>query len=120
MKKTEQYEFYRRLAELNPEPRGELVWHNPYTLLIAVVLSAQATDVSVNKATKDLYKAVKTPKDMLSLRETKLKKYIKTIGLYNSKSKNIISLSKILIRKFNSKVPTEFMDLLSLPGVGKT
>jgi len=110
--------IFKNLSTNFPKPKSELNYINNYTFLIAVVLSAQATDVSVNKATKDLYKAVKTPKDMLSLGETKLKKYIKTIGLYNSKSKNIISLSKILIRKFNSKVPTEFMDLLSLPGVG--
>ena len=119
MKKTEQYEFYRRLAELNPEPRGELVWHNPYTLLIAVVLSAQATDVGVNKATEKLFKLVDKPEQMVALGEKKLRDYIKTIGLFNTKAKNVIGLSKRLIESHKSLVPKDRESLEELPGVGR-
>ena len=109
---------YKTLAKKIGAPKTELNYLNPYTFLISVVLSAQATDKSVNAATKDLFKVVKTPKDMVVLGERKLKGYIKTIGLYNSKAKNVLNLSKILINDYNSKVPSEFKDLISLPGVG--
>ena len=109
---------YRTLAKKIGEPKTELNYRNPYTFLVSVVLSAQATDKSVNNATRDLFKTVKTPKDMVALGERKLKNYIKTIGLYNSKAKNLINLSKILIKNYQSKIPTNFKDLVSLPGVG--
>ena len=104
---------YRTLAKKIGEPKTELNYLNPYTFLVSVVLSAQATDKSVNAATRDLFKAIKTPKDMVTLGERKLKGYIKTIGLYNSKAKNVINLSKILIKDYQSKVPIEFKDLFS-------
>ena len=109
---------YRTLAKKIGEPKTELNYRNPYTFLVSVVLSAQATDKSVNNATRDLFKTVKTPKDMVALGERKLKNYIKTIGLYNSKAKNVINLSKILIKNYQSKIPSDFKDLISLPGVG--
>ena len=96
----------------------ELQYTNQYTFLISVVLSAQATDISVNKVTKKLFKVVKNPQDMIKLGEINLKKHIKTIGLYNAKAKNIINLSKILKNKYNSKIPSDFNALTSLPGVG--
>lgn len=103
----------------NPEPKTELVFTNNYTLLVAVVLSAQSTDVGVNKATKALFKIADTPEKMLKLGEKNLKKYINTIGLYNGKAANIIKLSEILVKKFNSEVPQDFESLKSLPGVGQ-
>ena len=104
--KPEQIEkFYAALAKANPDPRGELDYINPYTLLVAVVLSAQATDVSVNKATEPLFKIADTPEKMLKLGEGKLKDYIKTIGLYNMKAKNVIALSRILIEQFGGMIP---------------
>ena len=109
---------YRTLAKKIGEPKTELNYRNAYTFLVSVVLSAQATDKSVNNATRDLFKTVKTPKDMVALGERKLKSYIKSIGLYNSKAKNIINLSKILIEDYQSKIPSKFSDLISLPGVG--
>jgi endonuclease-3 len=112
-------EFFRRLAKQRPEPRSELNYINPYTLLVAVVLSAQATDTGVNKATQKLFARVTTPEQMLKLGEVALKTYIKTIGLFNGKAKNIIALSKILIDKFGGKVPRAHEDLESLPGVGR-
>ena len=118
MNKSSINSVYITLAKKIGEPKTELNYHNPYTFLVSVVLSAQATDKSVNKATRDLFKSVKTPKNMVALGERKLKGYIKTIGLYNSKAKNIINLSKILINDYKSKVPTEFKDLTNLPGVG--
>tara|TARA_A100001015_G_scaffold254692_1_gene295672 strand:+ start:934 stop:1569 length:636 start_codon:yes stop_codon:yes gene_type:complete len=118
MDKSSINSVYRILAKKIGEPKTELNYQNPYTFLISVVLSAQATDKSVNNATKDLFKVVKTPKDMVALGERKLKGYIKTIGLYNSKAKNVINLSKILIKDYQSKIPSEFNDLTSLPGVG--
>jgi len=113
------HEFYRRLAELNPEPASELEYVNPYTLLVAVVLSAQATDVGVNKATGPLFKVVDSPEKMVALGETGLKGYIKTIGLFNTKAKNVIALSKLLIEKHGSKVPRDRELLQELPGVGR-
>jgi endonuclease-3 len=111
--------FFRRLAEANPNPRGELEYINPYTLLVAVVLSAQATDVSVNKATEPLFKVADTPRKMLALGEARLKDYIRTIGLYNTKAKNIIRLSEILLRDHGGQVPQEREALQTLPGVGR-
>jgi len=112
-------EFFSRLQKQNPEPRGELEYINPYTLLVAVVLSAQATDTGVNKATRALFKAVKTPEDMVQLGETGLKGYIKTIGLFNGKARNIIALSQLLIGQHHSQVPASREELVKLPGVGR-
>ncbi|MDA9163663.1 endonuclease III [Rickettsiaceae bacterium] len=103
----------------NPEPVTELEYGNHFTLTVAVVLSAQATDVSVNKATKALFVDYDTPEGILALGEDGLKKYIKTIGLYNSKAKNIIALCRILIDNYNSQIPNEFDELIKLPGVGR-
>ena len=119
MKKTEFDEFYRRLADLNPEPQGELDWHDPYTLLVAVVLSAQATDVGVNKATGPLFKIADTPEQMVKLGEAKLRGYIKTIGLFNTKAKNVIGLSQKLIDEHGAQVPEDRDALETLPGVGR-
>lgn len=105
--------------EQNPHPKTELIFTNNYTLLVAVVLSAQSTDIGVNKATKELFKIADTPEKMLQLGEKNLKKYINTIGLYNSKAANVIELSKRLIEKFNSQVPEDFSALISLAGVGQ-
>jgi len=112
-------EFYRRLAERDPEPKGELNYVNNFTLLVAVVLSAQATDVGVNKATGPLFKIADTPKKMVALGEAKLRDYIKTIGLFNSKAKNIIALSEILIKEHKGIVPENDVALEKLPGVGR-
>ena len=119
MKKADIEEFYRRLQEQLPEPKGELNYVNPYTLLVAVVLSAQATDIGVNKATGPLFKVVQTPEEMVALGEAKLRNYIKTIGLFNAKAKNTIGLSKLLIEKHNSEVPRDRDALEALPGVGR-
>jgi endonuclease-3 len=112
-------EFFRRLRAVIPEPKTELEYENPYTLLIAVVLSAQATDASVNKATKTLFEVADTPERMVRLGERGLKGHIKTIGLYNSKAKNIIALSRALIEKHGGRVPREREALEALPGVGR-
>ncbi len=119
MKKDQIHEFYGRLEKAMPEPRGELDYVNPYTLLVAVVLSAQATDVGVNKATRPLFKKVKTPKQMVALGEGKLKDFIKTIGLFNTKAKNVIGLSEKLLRDHNGVVPDDQLALEALPGVGR-
>ncbi len=119
MPKAEVAEFYRRLAALNPEPQGELNFVNPYTLLVAVALSAQATDISVNKATERLFQDVKTPQAMVALGEEGLKEHIKTIGLYNSKAKNVIKLSEILLSEYGGEVPDDQAALEKLPGVGR-
>jgi endonuclease-3 len=111
--------FFRRLAKVNPNPRGELEYINPYTLLVAVVLSAQATDASVNKATEPLFRIADTPAKMLALGEARLKEYIRTIGLYNTKAKNIIRLSELLLRDHGGRVPQEREALQTLPGVGR-
>ncbi len=103
----------------NPEPVTELEYDNHFTLTVAVVLSAQATDVSVNKATKTLFADHDTPEAIFALGEEGLKKYIKTIGLYNSKAKNIIALCRLLIDNYNSQIPNEFDELIKLPGVGR-
>ncbi len=119
MKKADIVTFYDRLAGEIEIPRTELEYVNPYTLLVAVALSAQATDVSVNKATGPLFKAADSPEKMLALGEAKLKDYIKTIGLYNSKAKNVIKLSRILIEEHGSEVPEDRDALEKLPGVGR-
>ena len=119
MKKADIDAFYRRLSEQNPDPQGELNWHNPYTLLVAVVLSAQATDVGVNKATGPLFEIVETPEQMVALGETKLRDYIKTIGLFNTKAKNVIGLSQRLVDDHASRVPEDRDALEALPGVGR-
>ena len=118
MKRYKIDRIFRNLAKNISNPKTELQYKNSYTFLISVVLSAQATDKSVNEATKELFKVVKKPEEMIMLGERKLKTYIKTIGLYNSKAKNIINLSKILIKKYKSKIPKDFNLLISLPGVG--
>ena len=102
-----------------PEPKGELCYVNPYTLLVAVVLSAQATDVGVNKATGPLFKVADTPEKMVALGEAKVRNYIKTIGLFNAKAKNVIALSKLLIAHHDSDVPRDREALEALPGVGR-
>ena len=119
MKQADIFEFFRRLAEDNPSPETELEFGNTYQLLVAVVLSAQSTDVGVNKATRELFKTVKTPVQMVALGEEGLKQHIKIIGLFNSKAKNVIALSEILVRDFAGEVPADRDVLTSLPGVGR-
>ncbi|MBI3113597.1 MAG: endonuclease III [Rhodospirillales bacterium] len=111
--------FFARLAAANPAPKGELDFVNPYTLLVAVVLSAQATDVGVNKATGSLFKAADTPAKMLALGEARLKGFIKTIGLFNTKTRNVMALSRILVEKHGGEVPRDRESLEALPGVGR-
>ena len=117
--KAEVEEFFARLKKLDPEPKTELQYVNPYTLLVAVVLSAQATDKGVNKATAPLFKAVTGPEQMVALGEEKLAQAIKTIGLYRGKARNVIALSKILIEQHGGKVPRDRAALEALPGVGR-
>jgi endonuclease-3 len=119
MKPADIKEFFKRLKKQNPDPKGELDYTNTYTLLVAVVLSAQATDTGVNRATKDLFKIVKTPEDMVKLGEAGLKKHIKTIGLFNTKAKNVIALSHQLIANHGGRVPQTREELVKLPGVGR-
>ena len=119
MKKAEVFEFFRRLAELNPDPETELEYRDPYTLLVAVALSAQATDVSVNLATRKLFRIADTPEKMVALGEEGLKEHIKTIGLFNTKAKNVIALSQMLLDDFGGKVPDVREALETLPGVGR-
>ncbi len=117
--RREAEEFFSRLHKDNPEPRTELVYKNPYTLLVAVVLSAQATDKGVNKATENLFKAADTPAKMLALGEEGLIGYIKTIGLFRNKAKNVIALSKALLEKHAGEVPKSREALEELSGVGR-
>lgn len=119
MKKPDIAEFFRRLAERLPEPETELQYRNTYTLLVAVVLSAQATDVGVNRATKELFKTVDTPEKMVKLGEAGLVQHIKTIGLYRNKAKNVIALSRMLIEHHGGEVPRDREALQALPGVGR-
>jgi endonuclease-3 len=119
MKKDKIEAFYANLAKAMPEPKGELNYVNPYTLLVAVVLSAQATDVGVNKATGPLFKVVDTPQKMVDLGEARLKSFIKTIGLFNTKAKNVIALSEILVEKYAGEIPRTRDALQELPGVGR-
>jgi endonuclease-3 len=119
MKKADVFEFFRRLAEDNPSPETELESVNTYTLLVAVVLSAQATDAGVNKATRRLFEKVTTPEQMVVLGEDALKEHIKTIGLFNTKAKNVIALSQALIDEHGGQVPAGRAALEKLPGVGR-
>lgn len=112
-------EFFKRLRDNNPEPKGELVYHNPFTLLVAVALSAQSTDKGVNKATGPLFAIADTPEKMRALGEERLRDYIKTIGLFNGKAKNIIALSQMLIDDYGGQVPEDRDALVRLPGVGR-
>jgi endonuclease-3 len=117
--KAEIFEFFRRLAEANPSPETELEFGNTYQLLVAVVLSAQATDVGVNKATRALFRDIKTPEQMIALGEEGLKQHIKSIGLFNTKAKNVIALSEALVRDHRGEVPADRDILTTLPGVGR-
>ena len=119
MKKEEVFEFFRRLAEDDPSPTTELEFSNPYTLLVAVVLSAQATDVSVNAACRPLFGKVTRPQQMVDLGEDALRQQIKTIGLFNTKAKNVIALSEALIQDFGGQIPRTRDELQTLPGVGR-
>jgi endonuclease-3 len=119
MKLEDRKEFFRRLQAVMPEPRTELEYESAFELLIAVILSAQATDVSVNKATRKLYPAANTPRAVLSLGVDGLKPYIRTIGLFNSKAENIIKTCRLLIEKHGGEVPNDRKALESLPGVGR-
>jgi endonuclease-3 len=120
VKKADIFEFYRRLAENDPAPQTELNYVNPYTLLVAVALSAQATDVGVNKATGPLFAKVTTPQQMLELGEEGLKRHIKTIGLFNTKAKNVIAAAQILVDQYGGEVPQDRAALESLPGDRKS
>jgi endonuclease-3 len=119
LKRADVFEFYRRLAEANPHPETELESVNDFTLLVAVVLSAQATDAGVNKATRRLFAEVDTPEKMVALGEAGLKEHIKTIGLFNTKAKNVIALSQALIAEHGGEVPASREALEKLPGVGR-
>jgi len=116
---AEVYEAFSRFRKANPEPKGELEHLNPYTLLVAVVLSAQATDAGVNKATRALFAIADTPQKMLALGEETVREHIKTIGLYRNKAKNVIALSEKLIAEFNSEVPRTRAEIETLPGAGR-
>jgi endonuclease-3 len=111
--------IFRRLQKANPRPKTELVYRSTFQLLVTVILSAQATDVSVNKATKPLFKIANTPEGLLALGETELKKYIRTIGLYNTKAKNILRTCRILLDEYGGEVPSDRKLLEALPGVGR-
>ncbi|MFM8989528.1 MAG: endonuclease III [Alphaproteobacteria bacterium] len=119
MKPVDVAEFYRRLAEANPEPRSELAYSNTYQLLVAVVLSAQATDAGVNRATAALFRRVETPAQMLELGEDGLRGHIRTIGLFNAKARTVMELSRLLVEAHGGEVPREREALEALPGVGR-
>jgi endonuclease-3 len=119
VKREQVFEFFRRLAEANPAPTTELEFGNPYQLLVAVVLSAQATDVSVNIACRPLFARIRNPQQMVELGEEPLRSAIKTIGLFNTKAKNVILLSQALIEKYGGEVPGTREQLQELPGVGR-
>jgi len=119
MKKADIHEFFRRLHAIEPEPKSDLEYTNAFTLLVAVVLSAQAIDEGVNRATKDLFKVADTPEKMVALGLETIRDYIKTIGLFNTKAKNVLALSEILIAKHGSQVPGTREELVALPGVGR-
>lgn len=119
MKKTQIEAFFARLAKANPKPETELRYSNAYTLLVAVVLSAQATDVGVNKATDALFKLADTPEKMLKLGEGRVTDHIKTIGLFRTKAKNVMALSRLLIERHSGEVPRTREELEALPGVGR-
>jgi endonuclease-3 len=119
VKKADVIAFYARLAEADPHPETELEFVNPYTLVVAVALSAQATDIGVNKATRALFREVDTPAKMVALGLDELKRHIKTIGLFNTKAKNVIALSQMLIDDYGGEVPNDRDALERLPGVGR-
>ncbi|MDQ3145250.1 MAG: endonuclease III [Pseudomonadota bacterium] len=119
MNRVQAFEFYRRLAEANPAPETELQYVNPYTLLVAVALSAQSTDVGVNKATRALFAKVSTPQAMLDLGEETLRDHIKTIGLFNTKARNVIAAARVLVDQYGGEVPRDRAALETLPGVGR-
>lgn len=119
MTREQIFEFFRRLAEDNPEPVTELAYDNTFQLLVAVVLSAQATDLGVNKATRALFAQVRTPEEMIELGEEGLREHIKTIGLFNAKAKNVIALSQQLVADHGGEVPRTRDALVALPGVGR-
>lgn len=119
MTKKQIHEFFARLRAANPAPKSELEYTNPFTLLVAVVLSAQATDKGVNKATPALFAAADTPEKMVTLGEDKVRDLIKTIGLYKTKAKNVISLSQMLMDEYDSQIPRDRDELVKLPGVGR-
>lgn len=119
MKLTDREEFFRRLQAVMPEPTTELEYQTPFELLVSVILSAQATDVSVNKATRRLYEVANTPRAIYDLGVEGLKPYIRTIGLFNSKAENIIKTCRILLSEYNGEVPQDRKSLESLPGVGR-
>ncbi|MGH6634894.1 MAG: endonuclease III [Gammaproteobacteria bacterium] len=119
MNSRKRLEIFIRLGQDNPNPTSELNYDSPFELLIAVILSAQATDVAVNKATAELFKVANTPQSMLALGEADLKRYIQSIGLYNSKARNIIETCTLLVREHGAQVPKERVALESLPGVGR-
>jgi endonuclease-3 len=119
MNAKKRYEIFARLQHQNPNPTTELQYVSHFELLIAVMLSAQATDISVNKATKELFKVANTPEQMLALGEEGLKKYIKSIGLYNSKASNIIKTCRLLLEQHHSEIPSDRKSLEALPGVGR-
>ncbi|MEM7214637.1 MAG: endonuclease III [Pseudomonadota bacterium] len=117
--RAEIIEIFSRLRQLRPEPKGELEHVNPFTLVVAVALSAQATDAGVNRATRELFKVADTPEKMLELGEDRVREYIKTIGLYRNKAKNVVALSRKLIEDFDGVVPQTREELVTLPGVGR-
>jgi len=119
MPKEDIFEFFKRLHVIDPEPTSDLEWSNAYTLLVAVTLSAQATDEGVNRATKNLFPIADTPQKMLDLGLDGLKQHIKTIGLYNNKAKNVIAMAQILIDEHDGEVPNDRDALVALPGVGR-
>jgi len=119
MKLQDRRELFARLAELNPHPKTELEYSSPFELLVAVILSAQATDVGVNKATRKLYPVANTPAKILALGEDDLKKYISTIGLFNAKAANVIATCRLLIERHHGEVPRDRESLEALPGVGR-
>mgnify|MGYP003391856511 CR=1 FL=1 len=119
MNKAQIHEFFARLQKQNPSPKSDLEYTNTYTLLVAVTLSAQATDVGVNKATRNLFSKVDAPQKMLKLGEAGLKEHIKTIGLYNAKAKNVMAMAQILVDEYGGEVPGTRDELVKLPGVGR-
>ena len=119
MKPDSVHEFFRRLAAATPEPETELEYDTPYQLLVAVVLSAQATDAGVNRATEPLFRRIRTPVEMIALGEDSLREAIKTIGLFRTKAKNVIALSRLLIERHGGEVPRAREELEALPGVGR-
>ncbi|HEY0963965.1 MAG TPA: endonuclease III [Pseudomonadales bacterium] len=119
MNPAKRFEIFRRLRDANPAPTTELVFHTPFELLIAVILSAQATDVGVNKATAKLFPVANTPEQILALGLAKLKSYVKTIGLFNTKAANIMKTCEILVKEYDSRIPETREALEALPGVGR-